>query len=167
MRTFLFLAAMLAAVGVATLALAQSAKSQRTVLGATPSGNQSVSCRANPRSINCLQPGQRIYTVIDNTTDDPGMSRGASPPVPCSANLLGIGIKCSTDTTYRSVPRHGYLSIMCAATDPGINYVDRADTEDSRMAAWQCRSIRQIVTVSGELSMCRGGLQVSHRSVCR
>ena len=110
----------------------------------------------------------RIYVVYDHTTEDQSMStpNPDAPSVSCSAGLLGIGIKCSSSTSYRGVPKKGAMSISCSSSD-SLVFVDRMDTELPYTVAWSCNNDdQQNVTVTGELSMCTESSALSASSVC-
>ena len=110
----------------------------------------------------------RKWLVIDSTTYDQSMS-GGTPSVPCGANLDGIGVKCSGDSTYRSVPVGNFLQFKCPS-DASLNFIDLQDTEDYGTVSWTCDSntVRDLqnVTITGELSTCREGMNLTANSVC-
>ena len=97
---------------------------------------------------------KRTYVVRDNTTADTRMSDG-NPPVRCDANLMGVGIKCSSATEWRTIPRGGAMTVTCSAADDHMQYADLFDTEDARRVSWEsCASNAQSVSITGRLSTC-------------
>ena len=108
----------------------------------------------------------RTYEVTDNTTAD--TSTRGNPPVRCDEGLRGVGIKCSSNRIWQAIPRGGSLTIECDYDDGHIQFIDRSDTENSRQVAWgSCASKHQNVSITGTLSMCMSGLQLSAQSQCQ
>ena len=110
----------------------------------------------------------RFWVVYDHTTEDQGMStpNAGGQSVSCSEGLLGIGIKCSSGTSYRGVPKGGAMSISCSSSD-SLVFVDRGDTDVTYTVSWSCANgDQQNVTVTGERSLCAESTSFSASSVC-
>lgn len=128
------------------------------------------------------QTQQRKFVITDLTTNDASMSTPRSShiaPVPCSDDTLYVAFKCAgaDDSTYQKVSGDS-LDLVCSSESSGIKWRNNFDTDYNGTIAWECslstvqelapnaKSSWQIVSISGQLSLCREDDNLTTQTSC-
>ena len=121
---------------------------------------------------------ERVYEIVNSMSKDTNMSQG-TPSVPCyNSEWLGVDVACSTSTTYTKISgtSGGRTEVSCGNSDAGLSWRDSYDHDNEQTIRWQCSldsvdaptgttSSKQVITLSGELSLCKS-FAITAQSSC-